>query len=313
MKFPAPVTVEWMKTFINASVVGKADNLIYGINEINNVTKGDIAFVDHPKYYSKSINSAATIIIINKAVEVPTEKTLLVCEEPFEAYLKIVQHFAPFIPSTETISSKASIGKNTIIMPGSFVSPEVTIGDNCIIYPNVSILNKCTIGNNVVIQSGSIIGGEAFYYNKKNNRPIHYKRMDSCGDVILEDGVEIGANCTIDRGVTATTKLGMGTKLDNMVHVGHDVVIGSNVLIAAQSAIGGCTTIGNGVTIWGQVAINKTLQIGDGATILGKSGVGENIAPGKTYFGAPAQEAREAMKDLVWIKRVPELWNSYKK
>jgi UDP-3-O-[3-hydroxymyristoyl] glucosamine N-acyltransferase len=312
MKFPAPVSVSWMSDLISATPKGNTAIEILGVNEINNVQAGDIAFVDHPKYYNKCINSNATIIIINKEVDCPANKCLLICENPFEAYLKIVNHFSPFTPVTETISTTAQIGEGTIIMPGAIIGHNVQIGTDCIIHPNVTILTNTIIGNNVIIQSGTVVGSDAFYYNRKMDRPIQYKRMDSCGRVIIEDWVEIGANCTIDKGVTADTIIGAGTKFDNMVHIGHDVVIGKNGLFAAQVVVGGCTIIEDEVTVWGQAAINKTLRIGKKAVILGKAGVGEDVAPGKSYFGIPAQEAREYMKDLVWIKRVPELWNKMK-
>jgi UDP-3-O-[3-hydroxymyristoyl] glucosamine N-acyltransferase len=312
MKFPAPVSVSWMANLINATPKGNETLEILGINEINNVQAGDIVFVDHPKYYNKCIASNATIIIINNAVDCPGNKCLLICEQPFEAYLKIVNHFSPFVPLTETISKTASIGNNTIVMPGAIIGNNVRIGNHCIIHPNVTLHSNTIIGNNVIIQAGTVIGSDAFYYNRKTDRPVQYKRMDSCGKVIIEDWVEIGANCTIDRGVTADTIIGEGTKFDNMIHIAHDVVIGKNCLFAAQVAIAGCTIIEDEVTVWGQVAVNKTLRIGKSAVILGQSGVGENIAPGKSYFGSPAQEAKEHMKDLVWIKRIPELWKKMK-
>jgi UDP-3-O-[3-hydroxymyristoyl] glucosamine N-acyltransferase len=308
MKFPAPVSVNFMANLIGATAKGNTNLEILGINEINNVQAGDIVFVDHPKYYNKSINSLANFIIINADVDCPADKCLLICEEPFEAYLKIVKHFMPFAACDSAISTAAQIHPSTIIMHGAVVGPNVNIGANCIIYPNVTILPNSIIGNNVIIKPGSVIGGDAFYYNKKNNRPVAYKQMESCGNIIIEDYVTIGANCTFDRGVTASTIIGQGSKFDNLVHIGHDVVLGKNCLFAAQVVVGGCTTIHDDVTVWGQVAINKTLIIGKGATILAKSGVGVNIPAGGTYFGAPAQDAKAYMKELVWIKRIPEIW-----
>ncbi len=308
MRFPAPVPVKWIASFINAKLVGNKNGEVTGINEIHNVQAGDIVFVDHPKYYNKCINSVASFIIINKNTEVPDEKALLVTEEPFEAYLKLVQHFRPFVPSLKMISDTATIGEGTVIMPNVFAGNNVCIGKNCIIHPNVTIYNDCVIGNNVVIHSGTIIGSDAFYFNTKKNRKVWFKKMESCGRAVINDDVEIGAGCTIDRGVSADTKIGAGTKLDNMVHIGHDVVIGNNCLLAAQVGIAGNTVIGNGVTIWGQVGINKTLTIGDNAVILAQSGLGENVEPGKVYFGSPAMPALQKQKELIWIKRIPEIW-----
>lgn len=308
MQFSSPVPVKWIASFINAEIIGNENGEATGINEIHNVKPGDIVFVDHPKYYSKSINSPASFIIINANTEVPTGKALLITDQPFEAYLKLVKHFRPFVASLKLISDTTQIGEGSVLMQNVFAGNNTIIGKDCIIHPNVTIYDDCIIGNNVVIHSGAVIGSDAFYFNTKKDRAIWYKKMQSCGRVIIEDDVEIGAGCTIDRGVSADTKIGAGSKLDNMIHIGHDVVIGKNCLIAAQVGIAGCTTIGNGVTIWGQAGINKTLNIGDNSVILAQSGLGEDVEAGKVYFGTPAAPALEKQKELIWIKRIPEIW-----
>ena len=309
MKFPSPVSAQWIADLIGADIFGENKDLIIGINEIHRVEEGDLCFVDHPKYYKKCLNSAATFIIINTAdVTIPSGKTILVVQDPFEAYLKIAHHFRPYIPGNTLISSSSTIGKTSIIMPNVFIGNNVTIGEGCMIHPNVSLLDYTQIGNNVVIQSGSVIGSDAFYYNTKKNREVWYKRMESCGHVVLEDYVEIGAGCTIDRGVTADTRIGAGTKMDNMVHIGHDVVVGKNCLFAAQVAIAGGTTLKDGVTLWGQVGVSKTLTIGNNVTVLAQSGVGMDVEDGKVLFGSPADDAMSKKKELVWVKRIPELW-----
>ena len=308
MQFPSPVPLQWIATFINAQIAGDANGNATGINEIHNVVTGDLVFVDHPKYYDKCINSAASFIIINKTMAVPEGKALLIVEDPFEAYSKIVLHFAPFTPCLKTISDSAFIGEGTVIMPNSFIGNNVTIGKNCIIHPNVSIYDGCNIGNNIEIHSGTVIGSDAFYFNTKKDRVNWYKKMPSCGTVLIGDDVEIGASCTIVRGVSAVTTIGNGTKFDNQVHIGHDTVIGKNCLFAAQVVVAGGVTIKDGVTLWGQVVINKTLTIGENAILLGRTGVMTNLEGGKTYWGTPAQEAGNAKRDLVWIKRIPLLW-----
>jgi UDP-3-O-[3-hydroxymyristoyl] glucosamine N-acyltransferase len=309
MKFPAPVSATWMADFIGAELHGERNALIHGINEIHRVEAGDLVFVDHPKYYDKCLQSPASFIIINSdAITIPAGKGILVCDAPFEAYLKIVQHFKPFTPSAENISKSAVIGAGSVVMPNSFVGNNVVIGKDCIIHPNVSILDDTIIGDRVVIQAGSVIGSDAFYYNSKKDRPNWYRKMLSCGQVIIEDDVEIGAGCTIDRGVTADTRIGRGTKMDNMVHIGHDTQVGPNCLFAAQVGIAGGTIIEEGVTLWGQVGVSKTLTIGAHAVVLAQSGVPSSLAGGKTYFGYPAEEASIKRRELVWIKRIPELW-----
>jgi UDP-3-O-[3-hydroxymyristoyl] glucosamine N-acyltransferase len=309
MNFPSPIAIQWIANLIDAEIVGDADSLTTGINEIHKVETGDLCFVDHPKYYSKCLESDATFIIINtKDVTIPSGKTILVVAEPFEAYLKIVQHFRPFVHQSNSISNTSSIGEGSYIMPNTFIGNHVKIGKNCLIHPNVSILDYTEIGDNVVIQSGSVIGSDAFYYNTKKTRAVWYKKMVSCGKVIIQDDVEIGAGCTIDRGVTASTIIGSGTKMDNMVHIGHDTVIGKNCLFAAQVGIAGATIIEDGVTLWGQVGVSKTLTIGANAVVLAQSGVPSSLKGGKVYFGYPAEDASIKRRELVWIKRIPELW-----
>lgn len=309
MKFPQAVTISWVATLIRAEAVGDTSMKAFGINEIHKVEEGDLCFVDHPKYYDKCLNSAATHIIINtKDVTLPTGKTLLIVDEPFEAYLAIVNYFRPFTAATKAISDTAVIGKGTVVMPNVFIGKDVKIGKNCIIHPNVSLMDYTEIGNNVVIQAGTVIGSDAFYYNTKKNRDVWYKRMQSCGNVVIEDDVEIGAGCTIDRGVTASTRIGAGTKIDNMVHIGHDTSVGKNCLFAAQVGIAGACVIEDGVTLWGQVGVSKTLTIGSNATVYAQSGVPASLAGNKIYFGSPAEDAQVKKKELVWIKRIPELW-----
>lgn len=309
MKFPSPVSVKWIADLIGAEVLGNSTAPVSGINEIHRVENGDVCFVDHPKYYDKCLNSAAACIIINtKEAVIPEGKTLLVVNEPFEAYVKIVQHFRPYAPAGKPVSETAIIGEGSVIMPNVFIGNHVTIGKNCIIYPNVAILDYTIISNDVIIQAGTVIGSDAFYYNTKKNREVWYKKMPSCGNVVIEDFAEIGAGCTIDRGVTAETRIGAGTKMDNMVHIGHDVIIGKNCLFAAQVAVAGGTTLKDGVTLWGQVGVSKTLTIGANATVLAQSGVGKDIEDGKVYFGSPAEDALTKKKEFIWIKRIPELW-----
>ncbi len=313
MQFPSPVSAQWISEFINAEIAGNKNSSASGINEIHKVNEGDIVFVDHPKYYETCLNSAATFIIINKKTEVPEDKTLFVVDDPFEAYSKIVNHFSPFIPSKKMISDSAKVGVGTIIMPNVFLGNEVNVGDNCIIHPNVTLYDNTIVGNNVVIHSGTVIGSDAYYMNAKKSREVWYKKMQSCGRVIIEDDVEIGANCTIDRGVSDETKIGKGTKLDNLVHLGHEVSIGKNCLIAAQVGIAGGTVLGDGVILWGQVGVNKTIAIGDNAVVMGQAGITSSIEGNKTYWGTPIQEFYSKRKELVLIKRLPEIWEKVKK
>ena len=308
MRFEKPVALTDIANLINARIAGNADATATGINEIHKVEEGDLVFVDHPKYYQTCIHSAASFIIINKETDVPPGKALLITQDPFEAYQKIVSHYRPFVPVTKNVSDSAIIGEGSVIMPGAVIGHHVQIGKNTVIHPAVVVMDHCLIGNNVIIQSGTVIGSDAFYYNKKTSRDVHYKKMLSCGRVVVEDDVEIGANCTIDRGVSGDTVIGAGTKMDNLIHIGHDTVLGKNCLLAAQVGIAGATVIEDEVILWGQVGVSKTLTIGKGAEVFAQSGVRASLAGGKKYFGSPAEDAMIKKKEFVWIKRIPALW-----
>lgn len=299
-----PTTLKDIAAIIEATYVGNDHHLITGFNEIHRVTAGDVVFVDHPKYYDKALNSAATTIIINKEVDCPVGKALIIHNEPFTAFNTLTQHFQPKQYSLQAISATAKIGRNTIIMPGCFIGNNVVIGDNCILHPNVIVYDNCQIGNNVIIHAGTIIGSDAFYFK---NRKTHFEQLQTCGNVVIQDNVHIGANCTFDKGVTSDTIIGKGTIIDNLVHVAHDVVIGEMCLFAANVAIAGCSTIGNNVTMWGQVGVSSDITIGDGAVIQAQSGVGENVPAGKTFFGSPASEARAKMREVFAVKQLPSL------
>jgi UDP-3-O-[3-hydroxymyristoyl] glucosamine N-acyltransferase len=312
MKFPTPVSIQWIASLIGAHIEGNDQGFAEGINEIHKVEKGDLVFVDHPKYYQTCISSDASFIIINASTSFPADKTLLIVEEPFEAYLKIIRHFRPFEQSTLMIHPSASIGKSSYIAPGCYIGKDVQIGENCILHPQVCINDHVVLGNNIIIQSGTVIGSDAFYYNTKKNRETWYKKMESCGRVILHDDVEIGANCTIDRGVTNDTVIGKGTKIDNLVHIGHDVVVGKNCLFAAQVGIAGATIIEDGVVLWGQVGVGKTLTIGENAMVMGQGGVISSIEGNKIYWGTPAEDQMSKKREMIWVKRIPEIWNSLK-
>lgn len=312
MQFPAPVSATWLAGFLEAKLLGNENASASGINEIHKVKEGDIVFVDHPKYYDACLKSPASFIIINNEVTVPEGKTLFVVNAPFEAYLKIVKHFKPFRPSSKMISDTSAISPSAIIMPNVFIGNNVRVGAHVIIHPNVSVYDDVTIGDHVEIHSGTVIGGDAFYLNGKKDREVWYQKMISCGEVIIEDFVEIGCNCCIDRGVTEITKIGSGTKLDNMVHIGHDVSVGKNCLIAAQVGVAGGTIIGDGAILWGQVGVNKTISIGENAVVMGQSGVTSNIDGNKVYWGTPAQEFMSKRRELVMIKRLPEIWRKMK-
>ncbi|MCD8437146.1 UDP-3-O-(3-hydroxymyristoyl)glucosamine N-acyltransferase [Tenacibaculum dicentrarchi] len=300
MKFKNIQTLKQIATLLEVEFVGDENFPVKGINEIHVVEDGDIVFVDHPKYYDKALNSKATTVLINKKVDCPVGKTLLISDDPFRDFNKITKNFNPFIASKQSIAESAIIGEGTVIQPNVFIGDNVIIGKNCVIHPNVTIYSNAVIGNNVTIHANTVLGADAFYYK---NRPEGFDKLLSGGKVILEDNVDLGASCTIDKGVTGNTTIGAGTKIDNQVHVGHDTIIGKKCLIASQTGIAGCVIIEDEVTIWGQVGTNSGITIGKGAVILGQTGVTKSVEGGKSYFGTPVSESRNKLKELAEIKR----------
>jgi UDP-3-O-[3-hydroxymyristoyl] glucosamine N-acyltransferase len=309
MKFPKIHTLKEIAAIIGCQYIGPDDFAVHGMNEIHVVTTGDIVFVDHPKYYDKALQSAATIVLINKEVDCPEGKALLISDDPFRDFNTLTKHFRPFIASTASISTTAHIGEGTVIQPNCFIGNNVTIGKNCLLHANVIVYDNTVIGDDVIIHSGTILGADAFYYKK---RPEGFDQLLSGGRVVIEDQVGIGALCTIDKGVTGDTTIGTGTKIDNQVHVGHDTVIGKKCLIASQTGIAGCVIIEDEVTLWGQVGTTSGITIGAKAVVLGQTGVTKSIEGGKSYFGTPVEESREKLKQLANVKRIPDILNKLK-
>ncbi|AXB57803.1 UDP-3-O-(3-hydroxymyristoyl)glucosamine N-acyltransferase [Flavobacterium fluviale] len=309
MKFPKSHSLQEIANLLNCKFIGDKDFQVLGMNEIHVVEPGDIVFVDHPKYYDKALQSAATIVLINKEVECPEGKALLISDDPFRDFNILTKHFKPFQFANVAIAASAVIGEGTIIQPNSFVGNHVKIGKNCLIHSNVSIYDHTIIGDNVIIHAGTILGADAFYYKK---RPEGFDQLVSGGRVVIEDNVGIGALCTIDKGVTGDTTIGAGTKLDNQVHVGHDTVIGKKCLIASQTGIAGCVIIEDEVTLWGQVGTTSGITIGTKAVVMGQTGVTKSVEGGKSYFGTPIEESREKLKQLANIKKIPEILSKLK-
>lgn len=310
MKFATPQTIEGIARILNCEYIGNAEFPVFGMNEIHVVASGDIVFVDHPKYYDKALTSKATIILINKKVDCPDGKSLLISDDPFRDFNILTNYFNPFIAATSTISKSAIIGENTILQPNVFVGNNVKIGNDCLIHSNVCIYDNTVIGNNVTIHSGAILGADAFYYK---NRPDKFDKLLSGGNVVIEDFVDIGALCTIDKGVTASTIIKEGTKIDNQVHIGHDTVIGKRCLIASQVGISGCVIIEDFVTIWGQAGITSGITIGEKAIVSAQSGVSKSLEGHKSYFGTPAGDFRKKYKELASIRLIPEIMNKLNK
>ncbi len=306
MKLKQKIKVADIAKQFNGKLIGKQDAEIGSINEIHKLENDSLTFVDNEKYYNKVIASKAIAILIDKETPCPPEKTLIIVENPFDVYNQLAKKVQPFTPSEKYISESAQIGVYTKIQPGVFIGNNVKIGNHCIIHSNVSIYDNVVIGNGVIIHANTSVGGDAFYYHK--SQLDKYEKMHTIGHVEIEDDVEIGSCCNIDKGVSGVTKIGKGTKLDSLVHIAHGVVIGKNCLLCSQVAIAGKSEIKNGVVLYGKVGVNKDITIGENAVVLAASNVANSLEANKTYFGSPAMLAKQKWRELVYLKKLPELF-----
>jgi UDP-3-O-[3-hydroxymyristoyl] glucosamine N-acyltransferase len=299
MKFEKPYKLSEIAYILSCSYLGDGDLSLMGINEIHRVIAGDIVFVDHPKYYDKALHSNATAILIDKAVNCPPGKGLLLSDHPFEDFNTLTRHF-----SKAVVPQQPTLNQYENIYPGVYIGANVSIGKNVTLYPGVCVMDGTILEDNVVIGPNTTLGHNAFYYKKQVGK---YHAMHSCGYVHIEKNVEIGAGCTIDRGVTDVTRIGEGTKIDNQVQIGHDTLIGKNCLFAAHVGIAGCVVIHDNVTLWGQVGVTSGITLGEGVTVLAQSGISKDLEAHKTYFGSPCGEAREKFKEMAALRQLPEL------
>lgn len=308
MDLKGSYTASQIADIIGAKVLGNGQREVTGINEINRVRSGDLVFSDHPKYYDKALSSAATTILLDKEeVEVPEGKAIIVSDDPCRDFNKLIDHF---LPTTGWSSAPAIIGEGSQVHPSVVVGTDVRIGRDCVIMPGVVLYPRTVIGDRVIIHANAVIGADSFYYKKRSGK---YEKMVTAGITVIEDDVEIGAMSTIDRGVSADTRIGAGTKIDNHVQVGHDTLVGKNCLFAAQVGISGACVIGDGVTLWGQVGVPSKITIGDGAVVMGQSGVMGDLEGGKTYFGSPAGEWRTKMREVASAVQLPDLIRKMRK
>lgn len=304
MKFNTPLTVAELAHFLRCPFKGNGSQPVAGANEIHNVVPGDLVFVDHPKYYDKALRSAAGVVLIDQEVSVPEGKSIIISPQPFDDFNKITTHHAPFKAWTTPRGDGFSMGTGSVVFPNVTIGHHVSIGRDTVVHSGAILGDYTTLGDHVVIGPNTVIGHDAFYYKKRREG---YHRLHSCGRTAIGDHVEIGALCAIDRGVTGTTVIGKGTKIDNHVHIGHDTAIGSDCLFAAHVGIAGCVTIEDQVILWGQVGVSSDVVIGKGAVVLAQSGVGRHLKGGVTYFGSPAVEARKMWREMAALRQLPTI------
>ena len=318
---------------INGVVEGDNNSTINKLSKIENGDNNSLSFLGNPKYNEYLYKSTASIVIVNKSLELrePVKPTLIRVEDANLAFSTLLEHFnnqqvsKQGIDNESSISSDVKVGKNIYFGKYSIaennvlignnvkihshvhISENVEIGDNCVVYPGVKLYRNTVIGKNCIIHSGTVIGSDGFGFNKddkgNNLKVIHN------GNVVIEDNVEIGSNCSIDRATLGSTILKSGVKVDNLVQIAHNVVVGNNTCIAAQVGIAGSTIIGDDCLIGGQVGISGHLKIGDRVQMQAKSGVLKNIEDDSVIMGYPAFNYRDYNKSYVHFKNFPKIMN----
>jgi UDP-3-O-[3-hydroxymyristoyl] glucosamine N-acyltransferase len=319
---------------LGGSLSGNGSVIITGIKGIKEAAIGDITFVANPKYLPFLKETKASAVIVSEQVKDSPVPAIRV-RDPYTSFLKVMELFNPpeqhrlgQISPTAIISAKAlvpkwvfigdhvvveegvRIGSGSVIRPGCFLGKGSRIGEGCLLHPRVTILQGCQIGNNVVIHSGVVIGSDGFGFVRQEGV---YRKIPQAGNVVIEDEVEIGANVTIDRATMGSTVIGRGTKIDNLVQVGHNVTIGENTVIAAQVGISGSVKIGKGCTLAGQVGIAGHLEIGDNVTIAAQSGIHKSLPEGITVLGYPAREIQKERRIMASLGKLPDLVKKIRK
>lgn len=318
---------------INGKIEGNADATVASFGKIEEAVSGELAFLANPKYEDHLYSTGASIIIVNEGQELkqPVSATLIRVPDAYSAFATLLDKYQQiqtqqlsgiqqpvyidvtakmgdrvFIGAFSYIGEKVIIGNDAKIYPNVYLGNNVIIGENCIIHPGVKIYHDCIIGKNVTIHAGTIVGGDGFGFAPLADGT--YKKIPQIGNVIIEDDVEIGANTTIDRATIGSTLIKAGAKLDNLLQIAHNVEVGNNTVIAAQTGISGSTKVGNNVMIGGQVGIVGHIQIADGSKINAQSGVSKTIKkPNTSLTGSPAHDFTAALRSQVANRNLPDL------
>lgn len=328
MKPARSITLSDLAKLTNSKLIGSQHHLITGVADLDNATAGDASFFSNPRYQQALKKTLAGVIFVSPETPLEEGKSYLISDQPSQGFQQLVDFLFPLrsLPSgfkgihpsavihetaqlaegvaigpNAVIDEGVCIGKGTFIGAGSYIGPDTTIGDSCLIHANVSIREECLIGNRVIIQPGAVIGSCGFGYitDKQGN----HVKLNQVGNVILEDDVEIGANTTVDRARFKSTIVGKGSKIDNLVQLGHGSSLGRHNIIVAQTGIAGSTSTGNYVTLGGQVAVAGHLRIDDKVMVAGKSGVTKSLHKGK-YGGVPALPIDEHNRNAVFLRKI---------
>ncbi len=325
---PRCYTLKELADLVGGEVHGDDNVEIVGVAGIREAKGGDITFLANPKYLEFLETTSASAVIAPSGCE--SAVPAIQIDNPYYAYLKVLRLFAEEksltyvagVHETAVVESEvelganvcigpyvhiergARIGTNVTILSGSFVGRGSVVGDDSFVYPNVTVREGCEVGKRVILHSGVVIGADGFGFAKDNG--VHHK-IPQIGRVVIEDDVEVGANSTIDRATTGETRIGRGTKIDNLVQIAHNVIIGKHCVIAAQVGISGSTTIGDDVTLAGQAGLQGHINVGDGAVVGGQAGVFGSVDPGAVVSGYPARDHLRATRVLAAVQKLPEL------
>ena len=329
-------TAQLIADFLKGTVEGDPTAAVTSVAKIEEATAGNLVFLSNPKYEQFVYTTQATIIIVSDELQLSqkVDATLVRVEDPYASFAKLLQLYADNMPKKIGVSDKAfihdtakigentyighfaviedsaTVGNNTQIYPQAYVGENVTIGENCIIYSGVKIYNDCKIGNNVILQANTVIGADGFGFAPQEDGT--YSKIPQIGNVVIEDNVEIGSNTTIDRATMGATVIKKGAKLDNLIQIAHNVVIGENTVMAAQCGIAGSTKIGDNVLMGGQVGIAGHINITDKVQIGSQSGIMKNITEvGQVVLGTPAQPVMQTHKMALGLKKLPEMQKQF--
>jgi UDP-3-O-[3-hydroxymyristoyl] glucosamine N-acyltransferase len=321
------VALKEIADLVKGKVIGDGQITITGINSLEEASQGEIAFFFDQRYKASVEKTKASALLVSEPTSL-YEGPEIVVPDASLAYVKVASFFAPSVPRFPGISEHAVIhetskigedvsiyplvhvgedaviGDRVTLYPGVFVGDRVKIGNKTVIYPNVSIMHDCVIGNEVIIHAGSVIGSDGFGFVRDGAVNV---KIPQIGYVQIDDQVEIGANNTIDRAALGKTWIKRGVKTDNLVQVGHNVVIGEDTVIVAHTGISGSALIGREVTIGGQVGINDHIEIGDRAMIGSQAGVAQSVSPGEVVSGTPSMPHRVYLRTAALLPRLPEM------
>jgi UDP-3-O-[3-hydroxymyristoyl] glucosamine N-acyltransferase len=323
-------TLNELAILLEGQLAGNGDALIQGVRGIDEAGNGDLTFLANPAYRKKIESTQASAILVRPGTHA-AGKNLLLVEDPHVAFGKALSIFYPenhgnaglspyawmdesafvaedaMIHPGVYIGPNARIGRGVVLYPGVYVGPEAVIGDLSILYPNVTVYRRCLIGNRVILHAGVVVGADGFGFAKPGRENI---KIPQTGIVQIDDDVEVGANTTIDRATVGRTWIQRGVKIDNLVQIAHNVVVGEYSVIVAQVGISGSTKLGNGVVIGGQAGLVGHIDIGDHVMIGAQSGIHKDIAPNQVVLGSPQRPHREFLRIEACISRLPEMRNA---